>query len=577
VTIDQSKLTVRKSFDINERLDPDKPGAMLPTVGTRIDGLFGNQFAVQDVDQYLAALHGAIGDTSNIVKSNLMEAAKALGADVPQAFSYSTMAFMPDPGNLGLMQWPGLNPESLRKIARENIVPQVVIRSRVADLARYSQLSTNSWQPGWNIAMRQAAASPSEKDKTNIRDAEKFIANCSMDYVFKDPRDRDASRIAPFEMFLRSFADDSLTFDGWAIWTDMDSSGRIRAFCNLSAGLIRLTVPYKGFRGEREHFAAMVDETGSPILPLTRKQLTWRVRNVRLDPAIGDYGWPEIEMCIRLIQGFQSAIDLNVNTFSTSGIPNGMLVLKGDYFQQNQIDALMREWTNMKRGVSKMWGLPVISIPEDSEIDIMQFMDIKGEEVRYKDHMNMMMGCACLIYNFPPRRLGMFASGNHRDNQPVQDAAIEIQGADDPGLPPLLMHIEDTINQYLLWPNWPNLRFFFNNKNPKEDARSYEARKLARTWGEARAQVDEPKLETLTSDPAEKKLMKLMELCPEDPSKQGVFQSLAAIVLETELGVNDEKNDTELPGARMTSKKDPAQSQGHGHLSGVRRDSKTEK
>ena len=103
-----------------------------------------------------------------------------------------------------------------------------------------------------------------------------------------------------------------------------------------------------------------------------------------------------------------------------------MLLLKGDYFNQDQIDALMREWTNMKRGISKLWGMPVMSVPEGGEVELLQFMDLKGEDVRYKDHLNMMAGLVCLVYNFPVRRLGLFASGNKRDNQPVQDAAIEI-------------------------------------------------------------------------------------------------------------------------------------------------------
>ncbi len=211
-----------------------------------------------------------------------------------------------------------------------------------------------------------------------------------------------------------------------------------------------------------------------------------------------------------------------------------MLLLKGDYFQQDQIDALMREWTNMKRGISKMWGMPVMAIPGEGDVEVLQFMDLKGEDVRYRDHMNMMMGLICLVYNFPVRRLGMFVSGHTKDNQVSNDASIEIQGADDSGLPALLMHVENTINPYLLWTNWPHLRFEFLNKNPKEDARSFQARSVARTWGEARAETDLPPLEKVYP-PELKELAMIMEGCPEDPNKASVYQTVAVTMLKAQL------------------------------------------
>lgn len=563
-------------FDINRREDETKPGAKLPMLGIKSTEGAG-PFGVTDVDTYLAALHASIGDSARIVKSNFLEAVKALSGDaVPQSYNYSSMAFTPDPTNYGLVAWPGIPPEALRKISRENIAPQMIIRSRVNDLARYSGLSTHPWKPGWHITLMDAAKTPNAQDKRDMKDAERFIWNCTREASYTDARERDAKLIHPFEMFLRSFADDALTFDGWALWTDMDSQGKVRSFVNLPAGSIRLAIPTRGYKGNRQWFAAMVDETNTPIKPFTRDELTWRVRNVRNDPGVMNYGWSEIEMTIRLIQGFQSAIDLNVSTFDRSSIPNGMLLMKGDYFQQDQIDALTREWTNMQRGISKMWGMPVMSIPSDGDIEVLRFQDLKGEDVRYKDHMNMMAGLCCVVYNFPIRRLGMFTSGHSKDNEPVQDASIEIQGADDAGLPALLEHIEGGINPYLLWSNWPHLKFEFLNKDPKASAREYEARKLARTWGEARAETDLPKLTTLA--PAHlKDLAEIMELAPEDTVKASVFQTVAVKMLEAQLGLGAEGGSPANPGAPIMGKKDPAESQGHGHLSGTRRNSSAEK
>ncbi|MDE2472758.1 MAG: hypothetical protein KGL35_29555, partial [Bradyrhizobium sp.] len=452
-------------FDINKAIGEGKSTALLPTLGSRVDPTMpmAALARVDSVDAYVASLHAAVGDVATRageitkqISAGILEACKALGVIPPQAFSYSSMSFLPDPANYGLMQWPGINPESLGKIVRENVAPVVIVRQRMADIARYAGQSTHYYKPGWHISMREPSETPTAEDREDIKRAERFIYNCSMDGSL-DPRDRDAHLIQPFETFLRGFINDTMTYDGWAVWTDMQQ-GKVNAFANLPAGMIRLAMPTRGYKGNEKYFSALVDETGTPVKPFTREELTWRVRNVRNDPAVGGYGWPEAEMLVRIIQAFQGGVELNAGQFVNNSIPNGMLLLQGDYFNQDQVDALMREWTNMKRGMSKLWGMPVMAIPEGGKVELIQFMDMKGKDMMFRDHMNMMMGLCCLVWCYPIRRLGMFVSGHNRDNQPTQDAAIEIQGADDPGLPPLLHFVEDTINPYLLWPRWPRLR-----------------------------------------------------------------------------------------------------------------------
>jgi len=565
------------TFEINKADPQGKAIARLPTLGTRNTGnILDAPFRVTNLDTYHAALHAAFNDI-NTASNGIIEAAKALGATPPQAMSYSMLSYMPDPANSGLMQWPGMQPESLRKVARENIMPQMVIRSRVADMRRYSCLSTHPWSPGWKIELRDASSTPSEQDKKDIKEAERFIWNCSREQAYSDPRDRDAHHISQFENFLVSGIDDSLTFDGWAIWTDRDRAGRIRSFANLPAGMIRLALPGKGYKNRPDVFAALVDDTGTVAASFTRDEMVWCVRNVRTDPNIIGYGWSEIEIAIMIIQAFGAAVELNTATFTKNGIPNGMLLLKGDFWQQDQIDALQREWINMKRGVSKMWGVPIIAVPEEGDVTLLNFMELKGQEIRYKDHLNLMAGVYCIISQYPVKRMGLFASGNHRDNQPSPDESTEIAGIDDPGLPAMLTFIEHRVNEYLLQPNWPRLQLGFQAKNSKEDARSYEFKKNASIYREIRAAADLP---ALTKDVPGwlKPVMEAMELAPEDPAKLGAYTSLAIEALKEKLGVNDKPEgagaggSTAKPaGAPFPSKKDPAQSQAHGHRAGVRR------
>ena len=562
-------------------LNISSPAAVPFNINAR-DGDAGVRFPLPDaaykaqvnsLDTYLMAMRASMGDVAKAMEGSLTEVVKALGVP-PQAYSYAAASFMPDPANAGLLPWPGIAPELLRKISRENIAPQLVTRARVADLARYSGLSNAIWEPGWQIGLRDPAETPSAEDRKDIRDAERFIWNCNRESGYSDARERDAGLLHPLDMFLRAFGDDTHTFDGWAVWTDMDRAGRIKAFANLPAGNIRLAVPGRGIAGDPRLFAALVDETGNPVKPFTRDELFWAIRNRRNDPDTYGYGWAESEIAILMVQAFQSAIQLNTDTFARNSIPNGMLLLKGDFWNQSQIDAIMREWTNMKRGVSKMWGVPIMSVPEDANVEVLPFMDLKGTEIRYRDHLNLMGGLYCVISQFPPRRLGIFASGQQRDNAPLPNESVEQAGVDDPGLPPLLGFVANRVNEYLLWPNWPKLRLWFNGASPKQDAREYEARKLARTWAESRAEVDLPKLTSMV--PKEHKpFFEVMQFCPEDPAKITAFSTLASKWLESQQE-GEAGRDAEQAGAPFPSKIDPAASLAHGHRAGVRRDSANE-
>lgn len=921
-------------FDPNaDRPVDGRPSAMLP----RPVDTFGFPAFSRGIDEYLVAM-----------KAGLDGVAKAT-PPFAAAYAYAHMSFMPDANNSGLLNWPGMDPRSLRKLASDNLAPGMVINQRRLDVARYGVHSAHPWMPGWRIEMMESSEQPTVATKKRIREATSFVYNCSRDFAYDEARLRDASLVSSFQHFLQLSIDDTMTFDGWAVWTEPSRRGEIAKFAGLPASNIRLANPTRGYKGDSDVFACMLDEAGTPVKPFRRDELFWQVRNPRSEPQAWLYGrchaadtevltkagwkrfsdvdvdvdefatmdmstrafewqrashktwepysgpmyrlvsrcvdqlvtpnhrvvvrmsdeshgyeivragdlfglkedgrrrnikiptvslwtgveigpktftveraghhgngpypvamsgddycaffgaylsegyvgkganhrnvyvcqhrqskgygpfmdlleritgskpyydgteivvcrkpladhasqfgtdcyskripdeimaatprqirifldyftlgddcivnyrsrhvsnrcgrmggdlwrfstasrimadqiqelvqkigysakihirqpdfttfsevggrrvyqrnlqyeisvrgstahgfemveefydgmvgcvtvpngtlyvrrngkpvWSgnsEIEQAVLLVQGFQGALRLNCTTFQDNAIPPGIMLLMGDYFNQDQIDVFMREWQNMKKGVSKLWGLPVMAVPEKGDVKFVPLNDIRGEEIRYRDHINMMGGLYCVLCGFPPRRLGIFASGGKKDNQPLPDQSVDRQGVDDPGLPPLLNFFAEGITQYLIWPNWPDLKFRFTNADPKNDAREFAMRKEARTWKESRAEADLPPLASLAPKGAEwKKFAEVMEMCPEDPNKASSFQVLASVVLQAELAPEEPTGSDGAgggsppsPGNKVTGQKDPAKSEAHGHPAGLRRPSRMEK
>ena len=440
-----------------------------------------------------------VKDKADAIKANRFnpEIVKNLKT-VPSAFAYGRMTYMPDSAvNGGVIQWPGLNPDSLRKIARENVAPQLIIGMRIDDVIRYSQWSDQIWRPGWRIE----AAMPGEKIKPkDVQEAVRFLQNSNVETLPTQARERDTKRLTNFQRFLTAMVRDSLTYDMIAVWTEMGNDEKVKSFAILPAGNIRFCTA-DGYAGNPENFAVAVDDGGRVVQAFTRDQLTCYVRNIRTDPDVWGYGWPEIEIGMRVIKGFQNALDLNIDIFDRSAIANGILTISGGAVTQRQLDLLNRLITNMKKGITKAWALPVIGLQGESKLELVDLTKIKGNEAYYKEFMNMLAGALCTLWRFPVRRLGYKISGGHRDNEPLQDGSTAVVDDDDPGLSPLLQHIETVINEYLLHSRWPHLRFRFTGKNPKEDAREYEALSLSRTYGERRKEVGLPSLLELIEKP----------------------------------------------------------------------------
>ena len=555
--------------------DPTPEFNGLPSPG--FDGLPSVQtvpgLTIRDlsVDQYMETLTYSAkgwGARPDPLKDVLDEIIKGITAP-PSMMSYARISYMPEMHNAGVMQWPGIPPEALKKVAKENLAPQMIINMRIADVMRYSQLSNQPWKPGWKIHPRFDRDKPNEQTMKDVREAERFIANCNIETGWEAVRERDKTGLTGLQRFLSMIVRDSLTYDGIAVWTDMDRRDKVKAFKALPASQIRLAGE-KGYKTPKNEpmpdvFAVGVDDAGNVIHTFTRDELIWYVRNPRTDPGVYGYGCPEIEQGMRLIQGFTNALDLNVDAFNRNSVPNGMMLLTGKGWNQRQLDVLARNWTNLKSGNTKTWALPALVVPQEGKIEILDLTNIKGKEVYYQDFMNMVVGAFCTLYCFPVTRLGYRISGKGPDSKPDGAAAEWIVDENDPGLAPLLNHLETLFNEYILWTRWPELEFSFTGKSPKEDAREYELRSLAMTVNERRKQAGLAPLET-DAPPHMKDFVMLLGMCPTDPALAGVFQSMAATFLGGDGGENGEKNNAVFP-----HKKDPAASENHGHTSGVRR------
>jgi hypothetical protein len=592
------------TFDVNEGVP--KESAFVGRLPSEDNML---TFSVEDYASRWGHMAKSSGGISALAKNI---AATSLP---PYTQSFGRISYMPNnsTSQLGVLQWPGLPPESLQKLAREMLGVQMIVNLREADVLRYADLSDQAWRPGWNIRPLEKTDDEDidEKTKREMREAEDFILNSGYEKELADPLVRDGLGRCSFSKFLLEIVRDSLIYDGIAIWVDRDEkTKRISSYAPLPAGKIRLlarpdlakrdeiregTLNFYGastmtgkqvmYDASNPPFAVAVDETNNIVDTFTRDQLIWYTRNPRVDAEVGGYGYPEIEMALILVTGFNNAIQFNADIFDKNSIPKGILAIKGN-FTQRQFDALGRIWDNLQRGQRTDWTLPAIQLSEKGEIEVINLEPLRKEPAYYNNLINLFMGALATVYTIPVHRLGYKISGTERDSRP--DTPKSLQEDQDVGLPAILTHLELVINNYLIHDRWPHLKFVFTGKSTKEDAREYEAKILSMTFDEKRTSTGlRPYEKVFKAKGEEEKLVaKLMANAPMDPGLAGIYQSMIAALAKGGVfgtpipagGAGGAGGGGDLPtkGARMTSKKDPAKSETHGHMSGVRRDSKLE-
>lgn len=601
-------------FKVNEGITEDAKSSVVRF--SEIPGAID----VASYASYFVSSQGRFG--SNLLKANPMHVP-------PSVQSFANISYMPNAqtSNFGILQWPGLPPVTLERMAREHVGPLMIIAQRVDEVLRYSDMSAHPWRPGWQIVSRDAEELPGSVVKREMREAELFLLN-SGSGKYEDARWRDSIYRVSFSKFLAEIVRNSLTFDGIAIWTDMDEKGQVLSYAPMPAQNIRLRarptkstpvyaqqelnwygtnpdgstpismynrqgLDLKKIPDENEIFAVAVDEAGTIIEKFTRRDLIWYTRNPRLDVTVGGYGYPEMEQALVLVTGFTNALQFNADIFDKNSIPKGLLTVKGN-FSQKQLDALSRMWDDLQRGPRTDWSLPIIQLSEKGAIELISFEPLRKESAYYSNLVNMFMGALATVFRFPVHKLGYKISGTTRDMRP--ETAKTLEPEDDIGLPVLLTHLETVINEYILWTRWPHLKFMFTGKSPKEDARLYETKQNSMTLNEKRLLVGLRPLDDLVESPGAKEIAELLGLSPVDPALIGVYQAILAaraksgnLNLDNEAGIGTETStngngngdgpgkDIKTAGPRMIPKKDPAESEKHGHMSGVRRDSRAEK
>lgn len=380
---------------------------------------------------------------------------------------------------------------TLRAIVQRSPVIAAVMNARINQVASFSVPQQNRHDLGFRIGMRNPLDKPSPADRKFIDAAKVYFQRTG---VTDNPRGRDK-----LETYVRKVARDMLMFDQNCTEIVPNRAGQPAEFYAVDASSIRLADTARLYMDEDVDDAVRYVQVydNAIIAQYTQEEMCFGIRNPQTDMRLYGYGTSELEWLMNAITSLLFAWEYNQKFFSQGSAAKGIINIKGT-IPDKQLNAFKRHWYAMVSGIENAWKTPILSAGQDSEVQWIN-MQSSNRDMEFNAWMDFLIKVCCAAYLMDPSEIN-FKYGNTGQSSTMSEESNRDKLADsrERGLRPILRHIADNFNQFVLWPINEAFVFEFvglDSMTRQDMAKFNESRvKTTRTIDELRAEEDLPPL-----------------------------------------------------------------------------------
>ena len=379
-------------------------------------------------------------------------------------------------------RWAGLTFEMLRGMVDQTPVLSAVVMTRIRQVQRFLRPNNGGTGPGFQIAMRDSAATLGKDEQQTVSLLQNFFVNNGWE---SNPRQRARLKRDNLSSFMAKNLRDTLTLDSAPIETEYKRNKKLGmdGFYSVDGATIRLANEV-GYQGDDEIFALQVVD-GNIRAAYTYDDLIYVPRNPRSDVLVGGYGMSETELLVRVVTGFLNAFTYNTSYFDKNSIPKGILHLSGNY-DQNDLASFRRYWNAMVRGINNAWTLPVmVSKDHESKAEFQNF-GVEVNEIMFAKWMTFLTSIICAIYGIAPDEINFESFTAGTSSLSGSDTEEKLVNSKDKGLRPLLAHYEDLFSDYIVADFGDKYCFRFTGLDEEDPATRWDKEKTSLTFNEFR-------------------------------------------------------------------------------------------
>lgn len=446
----------------------------------------------------------------------------------PDKSAYDLKASLVDPLSYGNTsfgykeKYSILDYSKCRQITYADPIVSAVIQTRLNQVASFAYPQHDKYKVGFKIKLRDSEKEPSKQDKVKIKEITQFILSCGVPENFDDTP--ELKRRDSFETFIRKVTRDSLTFDQLNFEITPRNDGRPYAFTAVDASTIKIVpdlkeqvermggaepksllniMPYAGESREFKQFKPKNPRYVQVINGVVRHQfdeweMAFGVRNPRTDIYAAGYGYSEIEMLVTTITSHMNAETYNRKFFSQGSSVKGILSFEGNV-PPDQLEAFRRQWYQQVSGINNAWRTPIVALGKDSKLNWAS-LHSTNREMEFGKWLEYCIKTICGVFQIDPIEIGFDISrqgssqGSSTGGLGNGNQAERVSFSQDKGLRPLLLHIQQLMNDYVVRRLDPSFEFEFvglNVNSEKDDLdKAIQQTKTFKTINETRAEHD---------------------------------------------------------------------------------------
>ncbi len=312
----------------------------------------------------------------------------------------------------------------LRKMAETPLI-RAIHSAIIMEAATYAKPVMTRDDKGFEVYMADEAGAPTAKDRKRMEQITEILVHGGVQYrrrqdnavgVWSGDQQEEGDR---FPVLIQKVLSDSLTLDWSCIRVEPANNPSMYpvAFMRaMDAATVRFAdqtpkqqwkdqwgnIPDVGYepqyrRGKRVEFVEL-DELNRPANEYTWDEVLPLVRNGKADLAHAGYGWPELESLVEIVSGMMTAVEHNVNYFTTNAVPPGLVSATGDW-NTEWLETFLWELTKPGSGNDKLNRLPVLFGAPDAKLTYTPFRQTEKQDMYWKNWLSFLMAVACSLYH----------------------------------------------------------------------------------------------------------------------------------------------------------------------------------
>lgn len=367
-----------------------------------------------------------------------------------------------------------ISARTLREISMRDWLVNTILQIRCDTVLRFSRPQQKKYDMGFKVVKADTNAPLTQEDIDNIKILEDYIYHCGR--TDGTPRGQEML----FSEFLKLITWDALTHGHVAIEKILTRKKSLHRFRPLPSETIfrinpkinRQTIDsqaqdafniYSKKRsdndptGDGEHVQPDVEyfkyiqmsSDNRPMMPFGDEEMVFKLFNPKNFPDSNGYSISMVEQAIIMITNHLNVESYNANYFTHGYAARGILHLKGTV-TQNTLGAFRRQFYNTISGANNAWRTPIVA-----GLDDVQWIPMSGSarEMEYINFNSHIMRSICAQFQIDPIEVGLdyLTTANGRAaNQAKESGQFKITYSRERGLLPILMFVEDLINEDVL-------------------------------------------------------------------------------------------------------------------------------